>query len=75
MKLDDSDVAARLTAGATEVCCKFAITPISVSDSVANASLRAEIGPRSTVDLVSDQVAELLAGVAKGNEHHRQRPF
>src|SRR6202030_4747236 len=50
MKLDDSDVAARLTAGATDVCCRLAITPISVSDSVAKASLRAEIGPRSEIN-------------------------
>src|ERR1700722_11048519 len=50
MKLDDSDVAARLTAGATEVCCKLAITPMSDSDSLANASLRAEIGPRSEIN-------------------------
>src|SRR5258707_5008822 len=50
MKLDDSDAAARLTAGATEVCCRLAITPISVSDSVASASLRAAIGPRSLIN-------------------------
>src|ERR1700686_1821465 len=50
MKLDDSDAAARLTAGATEVCGRLAITPINVSDSVANASLRAAIGPRSLIN-------------------------
>ncbi len=50
MKPDDSEVAARLPAGATEVCCKLAITPISASDSVASASLRAEIGPRSEIN-------------------------
>jgi hypothetical protein len=50
MKLDDSAATARLTAGATEVCCRLAITPISVSDSVANASLRAAIGPRSLIN-------------------------
>src|ERR1700726_1747019 len=50
MKLDDSDAAARLTAGATEVCCRLAITPISVSDWVANASLRAEIGQRPEIN-------------------------
>ena len=50
MKPDDSEVAARLTAGATEVCCRLAITPISASDSLANASLRAAIGPRSEIN-------------------------
>src|SRR5205085_2723900 len=49
MKPDDSDAAARFTAGATDVCCRLAITPISASDSVANASLRVEIGPRSEI--------------------------
>ena len=50
MKPDASDAAARFTAGATDVCCRLAITPISASDSVANASLRVEIGPRSEIN-------------------------
>src|SRR5207249_1482713 len=31
-------------------CCRLAITPISASDSAANASLRAEMGPRSEIN-------------------------
>jgi hypothetical protein len=50
MNVDDSEAAARLTAGATEVCCRLAITPISASDSAAKASLRAAIGPRSEIN-------------------------
>ena len=50
MKPEDSAVAARFTAGATEVCCRLAMTPISASDSVAKASLRAAIGPRSDIN-------------------------
>ncbi len=62
MKLDDSDIAARLTAGATEFCCKLANTPISDSDSVASASLRAAIGPRSLINsrILAETLAPLL---------------
>ena len=44
-----TNVAARFTAGATDVCCRLAITPIKASDSVAKASLRVVIGPRSEI--------------------------
>ena len=37
------------TAGATDVCCRLAMTPVSASDSDAKASLRVEIGPRSEI--------------------------